>query len=496
MSAVDRWLGDVATSALVGSARREPPSAPPELQLEAGDQSAEHRLLAAAAVADALSRGGAPLPPPSDAALGAAAEVRTAASDRAAQLLTLLLTQPPVSKAARDELVVEWLRLADAADQRVPWPLLPVLLDFAAGRGRVATALGGTLGARGRWLAGLNEAWSALLVDADEPRPAVEVDWVEAWPTMSSAEAAAAFALGRRADPAVARELLEAQWSTASAKVRADALRALAPGLSTADEPLLERALDDRAKSVREAAAAMLDRLPDSARAARMAGRLRRLVHVKGLLVRHLEVDVPDAPDEAAVRDGLTAPAKGVSPAPTVWLSQVVRGAPLATWTDITGRDPAATLTMVRDADVLAWITEAVLDRSDTDWAVALVDHGAPDPRLLWLLPEERRARLLADWVERPARGRDLRGLLGDAPRPWPDDLGRAVLGRIQGDRTDPSFGYAVAPLLPVALGPGLAPEVERALTRLPEDASHLRRALTETLQLHAFRTSLTEAFR
>ena len=151
---------------------------------------------------------------------------------------------------------------------------------------------------------------------------------------------------------------------------------------------------------------------------------------------------------------------------------------------------------MVRDADVLAWLTEAVLDRRDTEWAVACVDHGIPDHRLLWLLPEERRARLLTDWVSQRTGGRDLRRLLTEAPRPWPDDLGRAVLERIQGEKADRSLGYAAAPLLPVALGPALAPEINAALSRLPEDAAHLRRALTETLQLHAFRTSLTEAFR
>lgn len=494
MTTVDQWLTDVATSALVGSARREPPPTPDVLALDVGDASAEHRLLASAAVADALTRAGTPLPPAGDVVLAAAPEVRPPTTDRATQLLTLLLTQSPVSRQARDELVVEWLGLAEATGRRVPWHLLPVLLDFAAGRRRVAAALGDQLGERGRWLVGLNEAWSDLLDGADEPT--VEVDWIEAWPTMSSAEAVTAFALGRRADAAAARALLEAQWSTVSAKVRADAVRALGPGLSAADEPLLERALDDRAKSVREAAATMLDRLPGSARAARMADRLRRLVRVRGTLVRHLEVEVPDAPDEAAVRDGLTAPAKGVVPTPTSWLSQIVRAAPLSTWTDITGRSPSATLRMIRDADVLAWLTEAVLDRRDAEWAGACVDHGIPDHRLLWLLPEERRAGLLTAWVSQRTGGRDLHGLLTRAPRPWPDDLGRAVLARIQGEKADRPLGHAAAPLLPVALGPALAPEINAALSRLPEDAAHLRRALTETLQLHAFRTSLTEAFR
>lgn len=494
MSQVERWVAEVSTAALVGTSRRDAPEVPGALGLRAGAGPAEHRMLASAAVVDALARAGTPLPSPVDPLRPADEEVRPPPSDRARQLLTLLLTQPPVSQGSRDELLVEWLRLADRAGQRVPWSLLPALLDLAVGRRRVVASLGGVLGERGRWLASLNEAWAGVLADGDAaPAPSDGDDWAEDWPTMTGTAAAAAFALGRRTDPARARDLLDEHWTTASAKVRADALRALGPGLSAADEPLLERALDDRAKTVREAGAAMLDRLPGSARAARMAERLGRLVQVRGILARHLEVDVPDAPDDAAVRDGLTPPGAGVTP--TVWLAQVVRGAPLSTWTDVTGRGPAATLSMVRDADVLGWIVEAVVERRDTEWAVACVDHGVRDQRLVWLLPDDRRARLLAEWVERPA-GRDLRGLLTEAPRPWPDDLGRAVLRRIQGDTADRALGHAAAPLLPVALGASLAPEIEAALSRLPDDSAHLRRALTETLQLHAFRTSLTEAFR
>ena len=82
-------------------------------------------------------------------------------------------------------------------------------------------------------------------------------------------------------------------------------------------------------------------------------------------------------------------------------------------------------------------------------------------------------------------------------PRPWPDELGRAVLERLRGEGSPTGLALAAAPLLPAALGPSLSREVTPPLLeRVPEDATHLRRALTETLQLHAFRTSLTEAFR
>lgn len=502
MSDLELWLTDVSTAALVGSARREPPPVPTSLGLVAADTAPdpEHRLLASAALADALTRGGAGLQSSEAPSHSAPPETRDPCGDAAAQLLRLLLTQPPVSKAARDELVVEWLRLAEAAGQRVPWPLLPALLDFASTRAPVSRVLGGAIGERGAWLVALNPAWATALADptgsAQPTDDAGDADWREQWPTMATTEAIVAFAAGRRRDPAGARELLEAEWDTVSAKVRSEAVQALRHDLSAADEALLERALDDRAKTVWEAAVGVLDRLPTSARADRMAQRLRSLVRVRGTLSRHLEVDVPDSPDEAGIRDGLTPPAKAGGPPPTVWLAQVVRAAPLSTWTDVTGRSVSATLKMVRDKDVLAWLVEVVLERRDAEWALACVEHGVSDHRLLWLLPREKRTELLVSWVARPPTGRDLGRLLTDAPRPWPDELSRAVLGRLRAEGATTSLARAAAPLLPAALDPSLAPEVTALLEQVPADATHLRRALTETLQLHAFRTSLTEAFR
>jgi hypothetical protein len=137
-----------------------------------------------------------------------------------------------------------------------------------------------------------------------------------------------------------------------------------------------------------------------------------------------------------------------------------------------------------------------VVDQRDAAWASACVAQGMTDARLLWLLPRDERTRLLVSWVARPQPGRDLRSLLAEVPRPWPDDLGRAVLASVQRSSGSPYVAIAATPLLSAALGPSLSGEVRAALERVPEDATHLRRALTETLQLHAFRTSLTEAFR
>ena len=119
-------------------------------------------------------------------------------------------------------------------------------------------------------------------------------------------------------------------------------------GLGPDDEPFLERRLDDRARSVREDAAELLDRLPGSARAARMADRLRPLLTTHGTLRKHLEVELPDDPDAAAVRDGLVDPGPGVSKR-ACWLEQIVAGAPLEVWTEVTRAErPAKVVAMLR----------------------------------------------------------------------------------------------------------------------------------------------------
>src|SRR5439155_3057610 len=93
---------------------------------------------------------------------------------------------------------------------------------------------------------------------------------------------------------------------------------AMRSGLSPGDEPLLERALDDKRKPVRDAAAKLLARLPSSAFAHRMITRVAALVSYqpasKGLLRKKasaLTVTLPSGePDAAAKRDGLVGKAR------------------------------------------------------------------------------------------------------------------------------------------------------------------------------------------
>ena len=498
-ASVDAWLAELRTAALVGTARREVPDPPAALGVvrHSAEVPREARLLEGAALADVVlragrtpGRAGTPLPP-------APAETRPEAGGAAGQLLTLLLTQPPMSRSVRDDLLVEWLRAAESAGRRVPPALLPPLLTHAASRSAVASALAGTTGERGRWLAALNPDWTAAVPDspAGSATDTLPADWASTWQTLPTTEAVAAFGQARLVDPAAARELLEAEWDSLAARLRSECTRLLTVGISAADEPLLERALDDRSKTVRESAWRALDQLPSSARGHRMAERLRSLLHVRGALRRSLEVDVPDDPDEAGIRDGLVIDAGGGVRPRTQWLATIIHGAPLSTWTDVSGRSPSTTVAMLRqDAQTLAAITSTVVRRGDGEWAAALVRHGVDAPRLLPLLPTSERSELLRAGLGKGPVSHEVREAMHREPRPWDVDLGRAVLHAVT-RRDGEHLGTALAAVLPTALPAALTPEVTAALERLDPDA-RIRRVLAETLQIHAFRRSLTEAFR
>lgn len=497
---VDAWLADLRTAALVGSARREVPDPPAALGVvrRAAEVSREQRLLEGAALADVVLRAGTRLARADTTLEPAPTETRPVAGPAAGQLLNLLLTQPPMSRSARDDLLVEWLDAAEAAGRRVPDAQLPRLLAHAATRALVASALSGTLGERGRWLASFHPDWAALAVPGGAEPGAGEGgladDWATTWQTLPTTEAVAAFGQARLVDPAAARQLLETEWDSLAARLRGECTRLLTVGITEADEPLLERALDDRSKSVRESAWRALDQLPSSARGQRMAERLRALLSVRGTLRRTLEVDVPDDPDEAGIRDGLVVDTAGGVQPRTEWLATIIRGAPLSTWTDVTGRSPATTLAMLReDTQAVAAIASTVLRRGDREWAAALVGHGVDAPGLLPLLPTADRVARLRTGLAAPVSHEVLQALHRE-PRPWDVELGRAVLTAVTRPGGE-QLGTSLAAVLPTALPAALAPEVTTALHRLDPD-SRIRRVLAETLQIHAFRTSLTEAFR
>lgn len=479
------WTRQLRSAALVGTARRPVPTPEPLGWAARPAAPAAEQALDAAALAAALHRAGhlpatiteGPDPAPPDE--------RPAASERAGQLLDLLLEQPPAGAANADALLQHWLRACAEGGRRLPHHRLPALLDRATRVAPLRGPLRAVVDARGHWLAALNPDWAwvgAPSTTTAPPEPAEE------WAHLPDPERLGALRRIRSQDPAAARALLESTWAQDPARVRAEHLAVLAERLSADDEDLLERALDDRAVSVRNVATDLLDGLPDSARGRRMDLRLRALVHHKGLLGRSLEVLLPEDPDGPGIRDGLGKQPAGRS-ARGWWLERIVAGAPLDVW----GEDPARVVGKV-GSDVRAGLRRAVVRRQDVAWARALLQLG-PDPELLGVLPADERERAAAG-VLRHLDRHALAAFLARLPAPWSPALSEAVVADLS---RRPAVGYLDDLALGERLHPAVLPLLQRWLPRIPDKTptdKALARSVRHLVQLHTLRHAISEAFR
>ncbi|MFK4034711.1 DUF5691 domain-containing protein [Nonomuraea wenchangensis] len=366
-------------------------------------------LLEDAAVEVARLRAGrrlGPLAPPEPAP----GEDRPAVGRRAAERLARILG------GEHERLLPEWLAAAAATGCRVPPRMLPDLLDRGRRDGSIRAHLGVLAGRRGRWLAGLNPAWAYLL---GEPTG-------ETWELGGPADRRAHLRELRAADPGAARLLLESTWERETPDDRAEFVALLADGLSMADEPFLESALDDRRREVRQSAANLLTRLPTSRMARRMAERLRACVTVTGDLI---VIEAPQACDKAMERDGIRPkPPRGLGER-AWWLQQLISRAPLAAW----GHPPERLLAMrVPDWDAevrTAWVRAAVLQR-DPEWARAMFGWDPIADLLVSLQPQEQQD-LAAGFVRGHEPDSQLIMVLGGVSSPWKEELATAVLHKI-----------------------------------------------------------------
>ena len=375
---------DLVTASLVGTERAAvplaaipglptPPGAPPD------DPAA--LLLDRAALLTAARRGG-PLPrraePPPAAEPDPVPAVSPAAGRRLARILG----------GEHPDLLAEWLAAAVTRGRRAPAHLLPALLDRVR---RVTPAdpelrrlAAGAGGARARWLAALNPDWKFLLAET--------FTGDDAW-RLGTADQRRGYLTARRArDPAAARELIAGSWAAAGPDERVMFVNVLADGLSLADEPLLETALNHGNAWARKMAADVLATLPGSALGQRMAERARSCLQLdRGVRGTRLLVSPPAECDAAMRRDGITPGLGGGPPmAERAWLLlEVVARAPLRTWTDGFGMTPAE-IVRVRSGDwapvlVAGWSRAAIAqsrqDQGAWAWIAPLISRSIADRR-------------------------------------------------------------------------------------------------------------------
>lgn len=457
----DAW-SELMGAALLGT-ERQPAPAPAEdgsplaeTLARAGGESAEGRLLRMAALAAPYRRAGR-LPARDDRPLPA-----PAASDgaplcppaAALHLVTML-------RGEHGQALPEWLAAAARAGWIVPPEHLPVLLDAARGRGELRERLPAVLGARGRWLASLRREWGFAAGAVAEEGEGEDAAVSDAWATGTTGARVELLKGARRRDPAGGRTLLESTWTTEPARERAALLAALETGLSLEDEPFLERALDDRSKEVRAAAALLLSGLDGSRLVERMTERALAWVAVtrggSGLLARvtggggpEFAVELPAACDREMARDGVDSRAVAGLGERGWWLAQVLAAVPPHLWSERAGAPPERCVAALRKHELdrvllSAWAAAAERHR-DAAWAEALIPAwerwtGAAGavlrvsvPALVSVLPPERAEavalRLLEPRKELTASDAAAQVLPG-VPAPWSAELTRALLRRI-----------------------------------------------------------------
>ena len=427
--------------------------------------------------------------PPSDRSLGGTYDALVRSdSDAASNLLRLAaaagaylrcgrtpgrLTEPPPSPCPRDDrptctpaaaallrrilqgehetLLHTWLTLAARHEVRIPADALPAVLDLAHKGPKLRDLVRTTGGTRARWLAALNENW-AFAISGDNPEALATI-----WETGTGMARHEALQWLRQLDPERARTLLETSWAQEDPNNRVFFVAMLAFGLSPADEPFLERVLDDRRKEVRQQAAGLLARLPSSALAARMRDRAGRLVTLgRSTLLQRPRIDVtpPDEVDASMIRDGVNPkPAAGSGVGEKAWvLAQVIGGVPPSTWSGEWSIEPDRLIRAAdghewREALVAGWLS-ATERFHDAAWAQALWDNEAVariEPK--WGAPPLEHVFTRAappDVVdsalrrEVDARQDALRGAHRVAvallrwPNEWSDALSRAVAKRLK----------------------------------------------------------------
>lgn len=330
-------------------------------------------------------------PPP------AAPDARTMAQDHPwVPVLAWVFAQASFASSHEAQLRYEaCLRLA-AIDAHLPALLLPAALE--AGRRDVALrqALLPVLGTRGRWLAAFNPDWSYAGSTATGDASAA------VWQDGSMVDRQAYFTALRRSDAGAARDLLLVDLGAMTAKERAEFVGLLAPELSDDDRSLLEPLLRDRSREVRQLAASLLARLPDSGHARQLIAWMVPLVTQKrGLLARGWSIDAPGQADPAWASAAIDTarPQHDALGERAWWLYQLVRQVPLTWWNTHTGMDAAALVgwaakTDWKDALYRGWRER--VSTAEPDWVEALLGLREQEMRqhaaeLLSLLPVTRR---------------------------------------------------------------------------------------------------------
>jgi hypothetical protein len=401
--------------------------------LQGGD--AEHVLLSMAGTLDLYEQiGRLPARIRPDRWSGAPPESAPACPAQAAIFITQML------EGSLSSLMPEFLGELQKAGLRIPEKLLPNMLAYGAKRANMRPLILPLLGNRGRLLAAQHERWAYAAVDPGS-WPSIR----SAWESASKAQRPALVAQLRSQNPAQGRALVESTWRAENDQMRLLLIKELETGLSMADEPLLETALDDRSRLVRKRAAQMLAYLPQSRLCRRMVDYAPLYLAWTPDQARQISISLPEVTPEMRRNGIIGTNSSNAARVRSEEIIQLIGGIPLDTWTENWGVEPRiiarAVLTTAWPRTLTSGFSSAALRQNNARWARVLVDELGLTPSTKKLIPilEERdfkvhALRALSDisGVE-ISKDSDLPAILRNWPGPWEQELAARMLASFVG---------------------------------------------------------------
>jgi hypothetical protein len=354
----------------------------------------------------------------------------------------------------QQELLPEFLAQLTQSGLRLPFDLLFQALTYGTKHKNIREALIPTLGQRGPWLSQFNSAWSWVKEQSHEPADDLAIRWQEG----TLVQRVQTLRHLRAIDAEKARQWLQEVWKQEGADARRKLLATFEVGLSPADEPFLEQALDDLRESVRVTAASLLTNLPSSALMQRMTARADTMLSYQpGALLKQgtLNVTLPEELDKAWKRDMPVLKTQDAS-RKAHWLKQTLTSVPLKHWIDRFSISLEDLTTSVQKSEwrgeiIEGWLEAALRDNAH-QWILQLLHcswqqareaeqfDAAYYQRIIARLPQELAERSIIhfmtpgsswSWTTPPTPPL-LITFLSALPRPWSKDFSQWCLQELK----------------------------------------------------------------
>jgi hypothetical protein len=250
---------------------------------------------------------------------------------------------------------------------RLPAEQLPTLFELSLGRPWFWKKIRPLLDARAYWLLLQNPAWQSLAIQPDTGK------WAE-----GEGQRAAILRYLRHTQPEKAAAFLESNWEELPYTEKKNLLVLLEPQLTSADAPLLQRALNDSRKEVRMEAGRLSGQIPDSEvqRALKAMGADILSVDATGKLKVELPSTLTEEMKAVGIDDRISK-YKGRRPAARAY--EILRRIPPAYWEEYFKKSIVDLLRMAGGNAygpmILQAIGQAALSFSDARWSASILRY-------------------------------------------------------------------------------------------------------------------------